>query len=220
MKPILYVGNKNYSSWSLRPWLALRWAGVDFDERVIQLGGPGYGKSSIPEVVAVSPSGRVPALAIGDTVIWDSLAICEWAAESGPNKLWPEDKLTRAVCRSAIAEMHSSFGALRRDLGMNLRRRTTPRDWPDDTLRDIARVEELWAFLRAKYGQGGPFLFGARTVADAFFAPVVTRFRTYGVKVSSSTQSYCDVVLGDADFVAWETAGNAETWTIPSTDAL
>src|SRR4051794_16256883 len=101
MTPILYVGNKNYSSWSLRPWLALKWSGIPFEERVVALGGEGYGKGRIPEILAVSPSGRVPALVLGDTTVWDSLAICEWAAEQAPlARLLPEDRLTRAVCRS------------------------------------------------------------------------------------------------------------------------
>lgn len=223
--PVLYIGNKNYSSWSLRPWLALKWAGIAFEERLIQLGGQGYGRSQIPEIRAVSPSGRVPALEVAGTVIWDSLAICEWAAENAPSaRLWPEDPMVRAICRSVTCEMHSSFGAVRRDLSMNIRRRVTPRDrprdWPEDTRDDLARIEEVWSVTRARYGAGGPFLFGARTIADAFFAPVVTRLRTYGVPLSASSAAYSEAVLSDPSFREWEAAAVAEPWALPATDAL
>jgi glutathione S-transferase len=224
MTPILYIGNKNYSSWSLRPWLALKWAGIAFEERVILLDKPGYGKSRIAEVLAVSPSGRVPALVLGEgaaaVTIWDSLAISEWAAEQPNAGLWPEDPLVRAVCRSVTCEMHSSFSAVRRDLAMNIRRRTTPRDWPEDTRADLARIDELWTATRTQYGAGGPFLFGARTLADAFYAPVATRLRSYGVALSKSAQDYADAVLSDGAFRAWEAAASAEEATIAVTEAL
>ncbi|APR78420.1 Glutathione S-transferase [Minicystis rosea] len=221
MSAVLYIGNKNYSSWSLRPWLVLTWAGIPFEERVIPLGGPGYGKAQIPEVVAVSPSGRVPALEVDGITIWDSLAIAEWAAEAAPSAhLWPEDPRTRAICRAVTCEMHSSFGAVRRDLSMNIRRRTTPRAWPDDTQADLARIEALWADTRERYGAGGPFLFGARTIADAFYAPVATRLRTYGVPMRPASQAYADAIFADPAFRAWEAAAIAEPWTIPQTEAL
>jgi glutathione S-transferase len=221
MATVLYLGNKNYSSWSLRPWLVLTWAGIPFEERVIPLGGPGYGNAQIPEVLAVSPSGRVPALAASGITITDSLAISEWAAEQAPSAhLWPEDPRTRAIARSVTCEMHSSFGAMRRDLSMNIRRRTTPRAWPEDTRRDLARVEDLWASTRDRYGAGGPFLFGARTIADAFYAPVATRLRTYGVPLRPASQAYCDAIFADAAFRAWEAAASAEPWTLRETDAL
>lgn len=221
MTALLHIGNKNYSSWSLRPWLVLTWAGLPFEERVIPLGGPGYGKSAIPAVRAVSPSGRVPALEIDGVTVWDSLAIAELAAEKAPAaRLWPEDQTTLAICRAVTCEMHSSFAALRRDCAMNIRRRTTPRDWPDDTRADIARIEELWGAIRARHGAGGPFLFGARTIADAFFAPVATRFRTYGVPLKPASQAYCEAIFADPAFRAWEAAAEAEPWTIPETDAL
>ena len=223
MSALLYLGNKNYSSWSLRPWLVLTWSGLPFTERIIPLGGEGYGKSQIPAVLAISPSGRVPALTltVSGVTLWDSLAISEWAAESAPAAhLWPEEPLARAVCRSVTCEMHSSFGALRRDLAMNIRRRATPRALAPDTLADLTRIEALWAGTRERYGAGGPFLFGARTIADAFYAPVVTRLRTYGVPVQPATQAYCDAVLAEPAFLAWETAAVAEPWTIPETEAL
>lgn len=217
--PILYIGNKNYSSWSMRPWLALTWGGVAFVERVIPLGGMGYGKSKIADILAVSPSGRVPALHVGETVIWDSLAICEWAAEQAP-ALWPADPPARAVARSAVAEMHAGFAALRRDGSMNVRRRAGKRHWPEDTRADVARLDELWTGLRAAYGAAGPFLFGARSIADAMFAPVCTRLRTYDVAVSAISQAYCEAIFADDAFRAWEAAAIAETWTLPQTDSL
>jgi glutathione S-transferase len=221
MTPILYVGNKNYSSWSLRPWLALKWSGIPFEERVVALGGEGYGKGRIAEILAISPSGRVPALVLGDTTVWDSLAICEWAAEQAPvARLLPEDPLSRAVCRSLMSEMHSGFAAVRRDLPMNLRRRTQARDWAADTRADLARIEQVWTTTRARYGAGGSFLFGARTLADAFFAPVVTRLRTYGVRLSGVSATYSEAVLSDAAFREWDAAGAVEPWTMAATDAL
>jgi glutathione S-transferase len=213
------IGNKNYSSWSMRPWLALKWAPIAFDEVLIPLGGEGYGRGHIAKVLAVSPSGRVPALSLGDMTIWDSLAIAEWAAEKAP-ALWPQDPMVRAVCRSLVAEMHSGLGALRRDLAMNIRRRTTPRDWPNDTRADLKRVEQIWTTTRARFGASGPMLFGARTIADAFYAPVATRLRTYGVAMSPTSAAYCEAIFADAAFKEWQAAAEAETWTIASTEAL
>lgn len=217
--PLLFIGNKTYSSWSMRPWLALKWGGVHFVERVIPLGMGGYGKSIIPEILAASPSGRVPALKLDDGVIWDSLAISEWAAEQAPS-LWPADPFARAAARSAAAEMHSGFAALRRDLPMNIRRRTTPRDWAPDVLKDLARLEESWSDLRARFGAGGDFLFGARSIADAFYAPVATRLRTYGATLSPVCMAYCEAIFADAHFRDWEAAAAREVWTLEDVDAL
>jgi glutathione S-transferase len=219
--PILFIGNKNYSSWSMRPWLALRWAGIAFEERLIPLGGPGYGKSKIEAVLAVSPSGKVPALQLGDTTIWDSLAICEWAAEQNP-ALWPQDPLIHALARSAAAEMHSGFPALRRDFSMNLRRKGALRQTPAgvDAQEDIARVDETWRELRSRFGGAGPYLFGARSIADAMYAPVATRFRSYGVALSPPAQAYANAVLADPAFQEWDAAAQEEPWTIPTTDAV
>jgi glutathione S-transferase len=224
MAPILYVGNRNYSSWSMRPWLVLTWSGISFETRPVQLGGEGYGKGLMSAVLAVSPTGRIPALHLGETVVWDSLAISEWAAERAPSaQLWPAEPLTRAVCRSATAEMHSGFGALRSKLPCNIRRRaepkTPPRESDPDVKRDIQRIEALWTELRTRFG--GPYLFGIRpTIADAFYAPVATRFRTYGVKVSAEAQRYADAILADAAFLAWEREGVAEAWTMPQWDSF
>ncbi len=223
-KPVLYLGNPNYSSWSLRPWLALKWAGIDFNEQFIELDAPGYGESKIAAVLAVSPSGRVPALRIGDTVIWDSLAISEWAAEyPGAAPLLPVDRVLRAQMRSATAEMHSGFSAVRRDLPMNIRRRCTARGLPAETLNDIARIDALWSGLRAAHASDGPHLFGRRSIADAFYTPVATRFRTYGIKLSASAQGYCDTLLADHAFREWESrvlADPAKPFSRATTDTI
>lgn len=216
--PILYIGNKNYSSWSLRPWLALRWAKIPFEERLIPLGGEGYGRSLIPAVVAVSPSGKVPALQVGDLVIHDSLAICEWAAEQVP-ALWPVDKTVRALARSATCEMHAGFSALRRDFSMNIRRRMdTMPAIPADTQDDLTRLTALFEAALARHG--GPWLFGARSIADAFFAPVATRLRTYAAPMPQASAAYVARLLDDAEFKAWETDAIAEPWAIAQTDTL
>ena len=217
-RPVLYIGNKNYSSWSMRPWLALKWGAIAFDEKIIPLGGEGYGQSQIKEVREVSPSGRVPALHIGDVAIYESLAICEWAAEQAPG-LWPAESLARADARAASSEMHAGFAAVRRDMSCNIRRRLPSEpDWPADTRTDLAQLFALWERLLKRYG--GPFLFGQRSIADAMFAPVCTRLRTYKVTAPDFAQTYCDTIFADAAFREWERASEAETWTIEQSEAL
>lgn len=218
--PVLHIGNKNYSSWSMRPWLALKWGGIGFQEHIIPLGGEGYGRSEIAAVRAVSPSGRVPALHLGDAVIHESIAICEWAAEQAPS-LWPTDPIVRAEARAAAAEMHAGFAAIRRDMSCNIRRRLEQApQWPADTQTDLKRLFELWGGLRARYGGEGDFLFGQRSIADAMFAPVCTRLRTYAVAAPDDAQAYCATLFADAAFQDWERAAEAETWTIEQTEAL
>lgn len=214
MTNVLYIGYKNYSSWSLRPWLCLRWAGIAFEERTIRLDQPGYGRQQIAEVKAVSPNGTVPALVADGITIWDSLAIAEWAAEQAePGALWPLDPVLRAQARSATCEMHSGFTAVRRDLSMNIRRRMSHQpDWPEDTRAGLARIDELWRTLRERHAHLGPFLFGRRSIADAFFAPVATRVRTYAVPLSAPAEAYRDTLLSDADFLAWEAECIADSW--------
>lgn len=210
-KPHLYIGNCNYSSWSLRPWLALQWAGIEFDETRIDLDQPGYGEGNIAAIRAVSPSGKVPALRIGGEVIWESIAIAEWASEnSRTGALLPEDTILRAQVRAVVAEMHAGFGALRRDLPMNIRRRCHARELAPQTRADIARVDALWSELRGRHGASGPWLFGARSLADAFYLPVATRFRTYAIPLSPAAQTYCDTVLADPAFREWEARALAE----------
>ncbi len=220
MTPILYIGNKNYSSWSLRPWLALTWSGIDFEARVIPLGGPGYLERLVPGVLAVSETGTVPVLHLGETRIQDSLAISEWAAEKAP-QLWPEEPLARALARAATCEMHSSFAALRAALPCNIRRRAAPRPLDAAVRRDVERVQALWRDLRARFGSGGPYLFGAEpSIADAFFTPVAARFRTYAVPLASEAARYVDAVLDNPAFRSWEAEAVKEPLTIPHWDAF
>ncbi len=217
-RPVLYIGNKNYSSWSMRPWLALKWGAIAFDEKVIPLGGEGYGQSQIKEVREVSPSGRVPALHLGDLVIYESLAICEWAAEQAPS-LWPAEALARADARAASSEMHAGFASVRRDLSCNIRRRLpVAPDWPEDTRADLQQLFALWE--RVLNRNGGPFLFGTQSIADAMFAPVCTRLRTYAVSMPDFAQTYCDTIFADSAFQDWERAAEAEPWAIEQSEAL
>lgn len=205
MQPQLYVGNRNYSSWSLRAWLALQWARIDFDETRVELDQPGYGECGIAQVLAVSPSGMVPALRIGDEVIWDTLAIAEWAAENTRGQpLVPADSLERAAMRSTIGEMHAGFAALRQELPMNIRRRCRASGLSAQARRDVQRIDALWSSLRQRYAGRGAFLFGPRTLSDAFYLPVATRFRTYSVELSPPASAYVDELLRDAAFRRWE----------------
>ncbi|MEM9300899.1 MAG: glutathione S-transferase [Pseudomonadota bacterium] len=206
-RPLLIIGNRNYSSWSLRPWLCLRWAGIEFEERLVSLAQPGYGKGEIAEVLEYSPTGRVPALLIGSLQVPDSLAIAEWAAEQvDPGVLWPADADLRAAARAATCEMHAGFPDLRNELPMNITRRCRARDLSAGAERDIRRVIALWIACRSRHGAGGPWLFGQRSIADAFYAPIATRFRTYGIELPPAAADYLATVLADADFGAWESA--------------
>lgn len=222
MKPLLHIGNRNYSSWSLRPWLALTWAGIEHDVRVIPLGGEGYTKRAMPSVLAVSGAGTVPALHLGGDVIGDSLAIAEWAAERAPDaSLWPKEPIARALARAAACEMHAGFGALRGKLPCNIRRRAEPRALGDEVRRDVARIEALWSGLRERFGAGGPYLFGMKPgIVDAFFTPVATRFRTYAVELASAeARTYAAALLENAAFRAWEEEAQKEPWSMPEWDA-
>ena len=217
MDLVLYVGNRNYSSWSLRPWLVLEWGKIEFETRMLELGGPGYGDRKIPAVLAVSTSGTVPVLHVGEDVIGDSLAIAEWAAERVP-ELWPRDARKRSLARSVTCEMHSGFAALREELPCNIRRRAKPREFSAVVRRDVARVQSIWSTLCA--GSGGPYLFGeSPTIADAFFTPVATRFRTYGVALDTVAQRYAEVLLANPEFRRWEALAEEEPFTLPETDA-
>ena len=178
----LVIGNKNYSSWSMRPWLALRASNIAFEEIFIPL----YtGAADKERILSFTRSGKVPCLIDGDIAVWDSLAIIEYVAERFPQaKLWPEDRAARAHARSISAEMHSGFLPLRNECGMNLHRPVSAFALSDDARANIARIDQIWSECRARYGKSGPFLFGAFGAADAMFAPVVHRFRTYAVDVS------------------------------------
>lgn len=174
----LYIGSKSFSSWSLRPWLAMRQAGLDFEEVVIPLRQTST-KSAIRKV---SPSGKVPCLEHGSTVVWDSLAICEYAAEVAPEAaLWPGDRDARAFARAISAEMHSGFSTLRQSLPMDFAKTLTAPGVGPELEGDIRRIVAIWEEARRRYGSGGPFLLGSFSIADAMFAPVASRFTTYGI---------------------------------------
>jgi glutathione S-transferase len=203
----LVVGSKNYSSWSLRPYLALAHTGQPFREVVIALDEP----DTAEKIAQYSPSGRVPVLRHGALSIWDSLSICEYLAETFPQaKLWPEDKQARALARSVVAEMHSSFSNLRQNMPMDIRGRKPGKGRAPGVAEDIARIQALWNDCRSRFGQGGPFLFGHFTIADAFYAPVVTRFVTYEVELDAKSQAYRDAVLSLPALKTWTEAALKE----------
>jgi glutathione S-transferase len=208
----LVIGNKNYSSWSMRPWLALRANNIAFEEVFIPL----YtGDADKRRILEVTPSGKVPALVDGDVTVWDSLAIIEYLAERFPDaRLWPEDRASRAHARSISAEMHSGFMALRNECGMNLHRPVGAVPLSDDARANVVRVQQIWSECRNRYGKSGPFLFGAFTGADAMFAPVVHRFRTYAIEVTPVATDYMNAMMSQPAFQEWTRAGLAETIVI------
>ncbi len=206
----LVIGNKNYSSWSLRPWLAMKVAGIPFAEHRIPLYGPG----SKDQILVYSPAGKVPCLADGDLRVWDSLSICEYLAEKHPG-LWPQDPAARALARSVSAEMHSGFANLRAKMSMNIRKRYPGLGRTPESLADVARIVSLWSDCRARYGKGGRFLFGAFSIADAMYAPVVLRFRTYEVELPADCRAYSDAVLALPAMQDWIAAAMAETESLP-----
>jgi glutathione S-transferase len=208
----LVIGNKNYSSWSMRPWLALRASNIAFEEIFIPL----YtGDADKKRILSFTHSGKVPALIDGDVTIWDSLAIIEYLAERFPQaRLWPEERAQRAHARSISAEMHSGFAALRNECGMNLHRPVGAIALSADARADIARVQQIWSACRERHGQSGPFLFGSFGGADAMFAPVVHRFRTYEIAVGPEVRRYMDTMMSLPAFAEWTSGGLAETLII------
>jgi len=206
----LVVGNKNYSSWSLRPWLAMKVAGIAFSEERIAL----YGPDSRQKILAFSPAGKVPCLIDGELAIWDSLSICEYLAEKDAS-LWPRDPAARAVARSVSAEMHSGFQNLRAQMSMNIRKRHPGKGRTPEALADIARILAMWTDCRARFGKDGAFLFGRFSIADAMYAPVVLRFRTYEVELPGACRDYADAILALPAIQEWIAAAKAETETLP-----
>lgn len=209
----MVLGNKNYSSWSLRAWLALRATGIDFEEAVIPLDQP----DTKARLLEHSGAGRVPVLHHGELTVWDSLAICEYLAELAPGAgLWPSAPSARAVARSVVAEMHSGFAALRAGRPMNCRASRPQVTASPEVERDIARIIRIWHDARTDFGHGGDFLFGGFTIADAYYAPVVSRFVTYGVSPSDElAASYMDAVWRLPWLVEWVEAAAAEPWVLP-----
>ena len=208
----LVIGNKNYSSWSMRPWMALKAAGIAFDEIVIPL----YtGDADKQRILDVTRSCKVPALIDGDVTVWDSLAIIEYAAERFPDaRLWPQNVAARAHARSISAEMHSGFMALRNECGMNIHRPIRSKSLSDDAKANIARIQQIWTECRAQHGGQGPYLFGSFSGADAMFAPVVHRFRTYAIDVAPPVRAYMETMLANAAFQEWTSAALAEALVI------
>ena len=206
----LIIGNKNYSSWSFRPWLALKVAGIAFDETVISL----EAKDFKARVTALSGAGRVPVLLDGDVRIWESLAILEYLAEKFPaTGFWPKDAVARAHARAIASEMHAGFLPLRRHLPMNVARPVKSRALDDGAAADMTRIDAIWTECRAKFG--GPFLFGPFSAADAMYAPVVWRFHTYAVGVSAAARDYMHAVMDLPAWAEWRDAARRETWVQP-----
>lgn len=212
MSLTLVIGNKNYSSWSMRPWVALTAAGIAFDEVLIPL----YtGDADKQKILSYTRSGKVPVLLDGDLTVWDSLAIIEYAAERFPQAaLWPAQREARAHARAVAAEMHASFAALRRECGMNLHRPVRGKALSPEATGDIARIDEMWTDCRARYGALGPYLFGRFSAADAMYAPVVHRFRTYAIPVSATVQAYMETMQALPAFRQWTEQGLAEALVI------
>ncbi|MGZ0187769.1 MAG: glutathione S-transferase family protein [Alphaproteobacteria bacterium] len=212
----LHIGNKNYSSWSLRGWLACKLAGIDFRENRIQLDV----KGTAAAIAAVSPNRRVPCLEHGDVKVWDSLAIAEYLNELKPDAaMWPERPAARAVARSMVAEMHSSYMGLRNRCPMDIRGEVAPISPPAEVQEDLVRLEEAWNYARSTFGAAGPYLFGRWTLADAFFAPVASRCKSYGLPLSEASQAYVTAVLEHPDVVQWTVCALNEDWRIPHEDA-
>ncbi|WP_420433756.1 glutathione S-transferase family protein [Hyphobacterium sp.] len=207
MSLTLHIGNKRFSSWSMRPWLALKRAEIAFQENIIPLDQ----EETRENLLALSPAATVPVLETPDGTIWDSLAICEWAAEKAPG-LWPKDPAARARARAITASMHSGFAALRSELPMDLQHPPSAIDMSVACWRDIEAVQALWAHVKAA---DGPFLFGDWSIADAFFTPVATRFQTYAVPLSTEAASYVETLLSDPDYKEWKSAACDESFDAP-----
>jgi len=215
----LIVGNKNYSSWSLRGWLAVKQSGLPFEEITVPLHGEDWDAHKRDGELAPS-SGKVPILWDGDAVAWDSLAIIEYLADKvGRERFWPKADDARAMARSMVAEMHSSYLALRRQCPMNVRRRMEALDISEETRADILRILSLWAEARARFGKGGPFLFGTFGAADIIYAPVVSRFITYGIDVPGFALAYMEAVWEHEWMQQWIAAAEAEDWVIEQYEA-
>ena len=206
----LVIGNKNYSSWSLRPWLAMKQAGLEFAEIRIALDTP----TTYQEIRRYSPSGRVPVLLDGNLTIWESLAICEYIAEHFASHLWPQDRAAKAMARSISAEIHTGFQALRENMPMDCRAQLCLLGMNPRLQADINRITAIWQECRNTFGSKGDFLFGDFTIADAMFAPVVSRFVTYDVKLDGEAQGYVQAIWALPAMQEWVEAASKETESI------
>ena len=208
----LIIGNKNYSSWSFRPWIGLKATGIAFDEEVIPL----YVEGSKEKILAHSPAGKVPVLIDNGTHVWESLAILEYAAEKFPEAgLWPSDPAARAHARAIATEMHGGFAALRTECGMTMWRPHLPKTLSDDAKANVARIQALWTDTRTRFGASGPFLFGRFCAADAMYAPVVSRFESYAIDVTAPVAAYMQAMMALPAWQEWRRAALAETWVLP-----
>ncbi|MDQ2953393.1 MAG: glutathione S-transferase family protein [Pseudomonadota bacterium] len=211
----LIIGNKNYSSWSFRLWIAMRHAGIEFTDEVIPLYQPG----SRARILKYSPAGKVPVLLDGDMAIWESLAILEHLAEKFPAVgLWPSEPRARAHARAISAEMHAGFAALRNRCPMNMRRPPKTRALTPEVEQDVKRIEAIWADSRARFGQSGPFLLGAFCAADAMYAPVVSRFSSYAIPVGAPALGYMQTMMALPAWKEWASAAAAEAWVMPGNE--
>ena len=211
MRLTLVIGNKNYSSWSLRPWLFLKHHDIAFEEIRIPL----YREDTAARIAEYSPAGKVPVLQDGDITVWESLAILEYLAERFPDTHgWPSEPAARAEARAVAAEMHAGFPALRNHCGMNCRRPPAAKSLPEAVRKDVARIEQLWQVCRERHGGGGPWLFGGFSIADAMYAPVALRFHTYRLASSDATGAYVQAVLAHPAVQAWMAAAVSEAETI------
>jgi glutathione S-transferase len=212
MALLLLIGNKNYSSWSLRPWIAMKVAGIAFAEQVISLDASDFQE----RVRKISGTGKVPALADGATQVWESLAILEYLAEKFPQAgLWPAEPAARAHARAIAAEMHAGFTPLRQHYPMNIRRPVKRREPIAEVVDNIGRIDAMWTDCRNRFGQAGPFLFGAFGAADAMYAPVVSRFHTYAVDVGPVAKAYMAAVMALPAWAEWCAAALPEPWVLP-----
>ena len=208
--PTLVIANKLYSSWSLRPWLLLKQFGIPLDEILIPLDLP----DTKQRVLKHSPAGKVPILVDGDATVWESIAIMEYAGDALGAPVWPQDRAARAMARSVAAEMHAGFFALRSACPMNLGKKYAAKDRGEAVARDVARFSEIVRQARERFGDGGPFLFGAFSAADAMYAPLVTRLDTYSVDLDATTRAYADAILALPAFREWRAAALQETWIV------
>jgi glutathione S-transferase len=211
----LIIGNKNYSSWSLRGWLACKQSGLAFEEMTVPLYGEDWDEAKHSRDEIAPSSGKVPILWDGDAVVWDSLAIIDYLADKvGRDRFWPKADDARAMARSMVAEMHAGYFPLRRQCPMNIRRRVEGTQVSEDARADIVRILTLWAEARARFGKGGPFLFGTFCAADIIYAPVVSRFLTYGIGVPGFAVAYMQAVWEHEWMQAWVAAAESEDWVI------
>lgn len=216
----LIIANKVHSSWSMRPWLLLSAFNIPFEEVLIPF-GPTFDDPDWKAKVKVhNPAGKVPALVDGETQVWESLSIMEYIADKNPEfAIWPRDRAARAFARNISSEMHAGFSSLRNACPCNLGKRHPARDRGPGVAADVARITTIWNEARARWGSGGPFLFGAFSAADAMYAPVTTRFRTYSIALDPVSEAYCDAIYAHPAFANWRAAALTETWIVPEDEA-